>query len=93
MAKGLDIDVKDVNIEPKKVRFSLGGYSFKEWFKGNWNSIIETLKTGGTLFLGYILSIAFFKANPNLVPFVTAVLFLLGKWLVDMLHYFVIEKT
>lgn len=68
-------------ISPKK---SLKGWTFKNWFVGNWKTIKELLKVGIPAAIGWATT-----NNPAL----TVVITLVGKLLLDTGEYFFKEYS
>jgi len=64
----------------KSEKWSLKGWKFSEWVKGNANTIIEVVKVGGP----FLLSLQFVAGNEALVTAIT----LGGKFVLDVVHYF-----
>ena len=67
-------------VKTKSENFSLKGWKFLEWFKGNWKTIKEIAKVGAPLLIGFLAT-----NNPALIGLVTIV----GKFLLDLGEYFV----
>lgn len=65
----------------KSPQFSMAGWKFTAWLKGNIKTIKEVVKVGAPLLLG----LAIFKDNPALVALVTA----LGKLALDSLEFYI----
>lgn len=70
--------------EIKSPAFSLKGWKFIEWLKGNWKTIKELIKVGVPLVLG----LQFFAENPSALALTTAI----GKLAIDTIEYYVKEK-
>jgi hypothetical protein len=68
-----------VVVSPK---FSLKGWKFGEWLKGNWATIKELIKVGIPLLIGYVST-----TNPALVGIITIV----GKLILDTGEYYIKE--
>jgi hypothetical protein len=92
MVKSLKVNALNSPISETKPRFSLGGWNIKDWFKGNWTTIVEVGKAGLSLGLGYLAGINLFATNPALFSFATMVISLAAKMACDALHYFLVEK-
>ena len=67
-----------------KSAFSLEGWNFWEWFKGNGKTIKETLKWAVPAAIGWVTT-----SNPEL----TVVATLFGKFVLDVADYYLKEKT
>ncbi len=67
-----------------KERFSLEGWRFREWLKGNEKTIKEGLKVGIPLVIGWVAT-----HSPEYTFVVTA----FGKFLLDTAEYYLKEKT
>lgn len=72
-------------------RFSFEGWDWKLWMKGyldliikNWDNLVELGKWGLPIFLG----LQFFQDNPAMIAPVVAI----GKAVLDIIHYWLIEK-
>lgn len=65
-------------------KYSLKGWKFSEWFKGNWSTLKELGKVGAPLVLSFLLT-----NDPKLTGLVTIV----GKFLLDVGEYYVKEYT
>lgn len=65
--------------------FSMKGWDWKELLLGNWSTVKEIVKFGGS----YLLTTAFVTTNPALAAPITVI----GKNLLDMLHYYIKCKT
>lgn len=62
-----------------KPRYSMNGWKFMEWLKGNWTTLKELVKVGVPLLVGT----TFFMDKPALVVFITG----LGKLGLDTVDY------
>lgn len=65
-------------------RFSLSGWKFGSWLKGNWSTVKELLKVG----IPFIAGLELFPDKPYLTLVVTA----FGKLSLDILHYWAKEQ-
>ena len=66
----------------KSKRYSLEGWEFSKWVKGNYKTIKELIKTGIPLALGWAAT-----NDPELTGIIT----ILGKLAIDTLEYWVKE--
>jgi len=65
-------------------RFSMQGWDIKKYIKGNWSTIKEGIKIAVPLIIG----MAYFRDRPELV----ASCVLVGKGVMDLLHYWIKQK-
>ena len=63
-------------------RFDLSGWKFSEWFKGNWGTVKEVLKVGVPLVTIWLTTGSYWMTGFGVV---------LGKFILDTLHYLVKE--
>jgi len=63
----------------EKSSISLKGWSFKEWFLGNWSTVKEVIKVGLPLLVGLMST-----SNPIAIGAIT----LIGKCILDVGQYF-----